>query len=390
LAASLSVALMTTLLPLSPATASTDVPATTTISAQSLSVDSSVQIAAKKLPRDPNNINVLVNKKYPLSPKKFAPKTVAISGTDVRLKASAAKAYSSMVKAAAKDGVKIRAVSGYRSYARQAELYNYYTRIYGQSYASKISAVPGTSEHQTGLAIDIGNKNKACGLQACFANTPVGKWAAKNAYKFGFVLRYPKGQESITGYSFEPWHFRYLGTTLAKSYKNSGAKTLEAYYGVASSTKTPAPTKTVKGTARTTANLNMRSGAGTSNRILLTIPNGKSVKLTGSKKSGWYQVTYSSKTGWVSGTYLSNISMPSKSSKAPKDSSKKSESKASKTKTAKTTANLNMRTGIGTSHRIKLTIPRGKTVTITGAKKSGWYPVKYAGRSGWVSATYLR
>lgn len=386
LAATISAALMATLLPLAPANAAPTATSTTEI-AQTVSVDSAVQIAAKKIQRNPSKTDVFVNKKYPLSPKKYAPKTVAVKGTNVRLKSSAATAYSKMVKAAAKDGVHIRAVSGYRSYARQAELYNYYARIYGQSYASKISAVPGTSEHQTGLAIDVGNRNSECGLQACFANTPVGKWVAKNAHKYGFILRYPKGQESVTGYSYEPWHFRYLGTSLAKSYKNSGAKTLEAYYGVAGSKSKDTSTKKSKGTAKTTANLNMRSGAGTNNRVLLTIPRGKSVQLTGSKKSGWYEVRYSSKTGWVSGKYLSNVSMPSTPKK--KESSKDNKSKSTQAKSAKTTANLNMRAGVGTGHRVVLTIPRGKQVTITGSKKSGWYPVKYSGKSGWASGQYL-
>jgi len=394
LAAAVSAALMATLLPLAPATAATEVSARTEVTAtlevtaQAVTVDSAMQVAAKKIQRNPSKTDVFVNKSYPLSPKKYAPKTVAVKGTNVRLQPSAASAYSKMVKAAAKDGVKIRAVSGYRSYARQAELYNYYSRIYGQSYASRISAVPGTSEHQTGLAIDVGNNNSQCGLQACFANTPVGKWVAKNGHKYGFILRYPKGQESVTGYSYEPWHFRYLGTSLAKSYKNSGAKTLEAYYGVAKSKSNNNSDKKSKGTAKTTANLNMRTGAGTNNRIVLTIPRGKSVQLTGSKKSGWYEVRYSSKTGWVSGTYLSNISMPSTPKK--KESTKDSKSKSTNSKTATTTANLNMRTGAGTGNRIILTIPQGKKVSITGAKKSGWYPVKYSGKSGWVSAKYLR
>lgn len=387
LATTLSVALMATLMPLAPASATSSIAAPSEISTQALSVDSAVHIAARKIQRDPSRTDVFVNKSYPLSPKKYAPKTVAVPGTNVRLKSSASSAYTTMVKAAAKDGVKIRAVSGYRSYARQAELYNYYTRIYGQSYASKISAVPGTSEHQTGLAIDVGNNNSACGLQACFADTPVGRWVAKNAHKYGFILRYPKGQESITGYSYEPWHFRYLGTSLAKSYKNSGAKTLDAYYGVAGSKSTTPPSKSAKGTAKTSANLNMRSGAGTGNRILLTIPNGKTVKLTGSKNSGWYQVQYSSKTGWVSGKYLKNISMPSNTSK---DTPKKDDSKTIKAKSAKTTENLNMRSGNGTNHRIILTIPKGKKVSVTGSKKSGWYPVKYAGKNGWASGKYLR
>ncbi|MEG2576905.1 MAG: M15 family metallopeptidase, partial [Glutamicibacter sp.] len=183
MAAVLSAALLATVLPATPALAAAPAPATSAVQAQALAVNSGLQIAAKKIQRNPSKDDVFVNKKYPLSPVKYAPKTVAVKGTNVRLKSSAAKAYTKMAKAAAKDGVKIRAVSGYRSYNRQAELFNYYPRIYGKSYASRISAVPGTSEHQTGLAIDVGNANGACGLQACFANTPVGKWVGKNAHK---------------------------------------------------------------------------------------------------------------------------------------------------------------------------------------------------------------
>ncbi|MGO2031149.1 MAG: D-alanyl-D-alanine carboxypeptidase family protein [Glutamicibacter ardleyensis] len=357
------------------ATASSIAPA----SANSISV-----AAARKLDRNPSHLDVFVNKSYPLKPARYTPKTSTVSGTGIRLRPEAAGAYNKMVKAAKKSGVRVKLISGYRSYNRQAQLFNQYSRMYGKKYAERISAKPGTSEHQTGLAADVGNYNGACALQSCFEGTPVGKWMKKNAHKYGFILRYPKGQESVTGYAYEPWHFRYVGTSLAKSYKNSGAKTFEHFHGVAS-TKKNSP-KTVKGTAKTTANLNMRSGAGAGNRVILTIPRGKSVKLTGSKKSGWYQVTYKSKTGWVSGTYLSNVSMP-KSETKKKETKKPSPKPNSSSK--KTTANLNMRAGAGTSNRVILTIPKGKTVKATGKTKSGWLQVTYKSKTGWVSGTYL-
>lgn len=354
-------------------------------SASSISVS-----AARSIDRNPNHLDVFVNKSYPLKPAKYTPKTKTVGGTGISLRPEAANAYNKMVKAAKKSGVRVKLISGYRSYNRQAQLFNQYTRLYGKKYAERISAKPGTSEHQTGLAADVGNYNGACALQSCFESTPVGKWMKKNSHKYGFILRYPKGQESITGYAYEPWHFRYVGTSLAKSYKNSGAKTFEHYHGVAT-TKKSSP-KSVKGTAKTTANLNMRSGAGTSNRVLLTIPRGKNVKLTGSKKSGWYQAIYSSRTGWVSGTYLSNISMPKSDTK--KKESKKKETKKSSPQTngssKKTTANLNMRSGAGTGNRVILTIPKGKTVKATGKTKSGWLQVTYKSKTGWVSGTYLR
>lgn len=351
---------------------------------------SSISIAAaRSIDRNPNHLDVFVNKKYPLKPAKYVPKTSTVSGTGIRLRPQATKAYNQMVKAAKKSGVRVKLISGYRSYNRQSQLFNQYTRQYGKKYAERISAKPGTSEHQTGLAADVGNYNGACALQSCFENTPVGKWMRQNAHKYGFILRYPKGQESVTGYAYEPWHFRYVGTSLAKSYKNSGAKTFEHYHGVATTKKSPP--KSVKGTAKTTANLNMRTGVGSSNRVILTIPRGKTVKLTGSKKSGWYQVSYKSKTGWVSGTYLSNVSMP-KTSK-PKTETKKKETKKSSPKSngssKKTTANLNMRSGAGTANRVILTIPKGKTVKATGKTKSGWLQVTYKSKTGWVSGTYL-
>ncbi|MFJ2617977.1 D-alanyl-D-alanine carboxypeptidase family protein [Glutamicibacter sp. NPDC087344] len=386
----ITAALIAASLPFGAAQASVMAPATTSSSDSRASVlvhspdmlnQTAIPAAQRKINRDPQSISVFVNKNYPLSPKKFVPKTVAVSGTNVRLQPEAAKAYSKMVKDAKKSGVKIAAVSGYRSYARQSELFNRYTKLYGKTYASRISAVPGTSEHQTGLAIDVGNSNGACGLQSCFEKTPVGKWVATNGYKYGFILRYPKGQESATGYAYEPWHFRYVGSSLAKDYRNSGARSFEAYYGLTGSGSTSKTNKVGKGTAKTTVNLNQRSGIGTGKKIIQTIPKGKTVKLTGSVKSGWYQVTYGSKTGWVSGTYLSNISTKKST---PQNSS------TSKAKTKTTTANLNLRAGASTSQKVLLTIPKGKKVVVTGAVKSGWYPVKYGGKSGWVSGKYLR
>ncbi|MET1036101.1 MAG: D-alanyl-D-alanine carboxypeptidase family protein, partial [Arthrobacter sp.] len=165
------------------------------------------------LPRNPRSAFVLVNKKYPLSPAKYAPKTVAVAG--VRLTPAAAKAHAAMVKAAARDGVRLRTLSGYRSYATQASLFAHYQRLYGTAYASRISARPGTSEHQTGLAVDYGAANGQCRLLACFGSTREGKWLAANAARHGFILRYPRGSETVTGYSYEPWHYRFVGAVTA-------------------------------------------------------------------------------------------------------------------------------------------------------------------------------
>jgi D-alanyl-D-alanine carboxypeptidase len=125
---------------------------------------------------------------------------------------------------------KMKYVSGYRSYAKQEQLYNSYVANDGQAAADTYSARPGFSEHQTGLAVDIG-EGGSCDLETCFENTASAKWVAANAYKYGFIVRYMKGKEASTGYQYEPWHLRYLGVSEATSVYNSG-KTLEEYYGI--------------------------------------------------------------------------------------------------------------------------------------------------------------
>ena len=100
----------------------------------------------------------------------------------------------------------------------------------GQAGADLTSARPGHSEHQTGLAVDISAVPATCALDQCFADTVQGKWLAKNAYKWGFVLRYPNKMTSITGYEFEPWHYRYVGVELATEMHTTGIKTLEQFF----------------------------------------------------------------------------------------------------------------------------------------------------------------
>lgn len=119
--------------------------------------------------------------------------------------------------------------SGYRSYNTQNDLYNSYVVNHGKEAADKFSAKPGQSEHQTGLAIDITSESMNFQLSETFGDTEEGKWVAENAYRFGFIIRYPKGKENVTGYMYEPWHLRYLGKDLAKSVYESGL-TLEEFY----------------------------------------------------------------------------------------------------------------------------------------------------------------
>jgi D-alanyl-D-alanine carboxypeptidase len=134
-----------------------------------------------------------------------------------------------LFNAAREDDVMLVARSGYRSYATQTALYNSYVNSYGQEYADKYSARPGTSEHQTGLAMDITAESINFQLDDSFGKTKEGLWLADNAHRYGFVIRYPEGMEGITGYFYEPWHVRYLGVRLATNIYKSGL-TLEEYY----------------------------------------------------------------------------------------------------------------------------------------------------------------
>jgi len=177
---------------------------------------------------DPNSIWVVVNKKRPLSPKDWAPKDlVRVNAPYVNtpyLRSAAATAVEKMFAAYKKStGKQMQVLSSYRSYASQQAVYT------GNDL---LTARPGYSEHQTGLAVDVDAVPRTCSLAPCFADTSQGKWLANNAYKYGFILRYPSGKTSVTGYQFEPWHYRYVGVELATAMRNSSVKTLEEYFGL--------------------------------------------------------------------------------------------------------------------------------------------------------------
>lgn len=121
-----------------------------------------------------------------------------------------------MCKDALKENIKLYGGSGYRSYSTQSGLYNHYVKEDGKANADTYSARPGHSEHQTGLAIDIVTSKGGF----VYENYQEYKWLIKNSYKYGFILRYPKGKENITGYMYEPWHYRYLGTDIATEIHN--------------------------------------------------------------------------------------------------------------------------------------------------------------------------
>ncbi|MBR5405993.1 MAG: D-alanyl-D-alanine carboxypeptidase family protein [Oscillospiraceae bacterium] len=159
---------------------------------------------------------MIANKTYPL-PANYNP----------GLQKVAQDAFNEMQAAAAKDGISLTICSGFRSYSTQKALYDKYVARDGKAAADRYSARPGHSEHQTGLAMDI---NKA---SSSFNGTKEAKWLAANCAKYGFIIRYPEGKESITGYMYESWHVRYLGKELAQKVTDSGL-TLEEYLNITS------------------------------------------------------------------------------------------------------------------------------------------------------------
>lgn len=154
---------------------------------------------------------LIVNKKYSL-PANYNP------GVDQ----TASTALKQLQQAASTAGHNIPLISGFRSYSRQQTLYNNYVAREGQALADTYSARPGHSEHQTGLAFDVGK------LDDNYGSTPAGIWLKENCHKYGFIIRYPKGKESITGYQYEPWHIRYVGVEHATKIMNQNI-TLEEY-----------------------------------------------------------------------------------------------------------------------------------------------------------------
>ncbi|MEA5051131.1 MAG: M15 family metallopeptidase [Oscillospiraceae bacterium] len=137
--------------------------------------------------------------------------------------AEAGAAVQRLYDAAAADGLTIYTVSGYRSYDTQKSIYENYVATKGQAYTDTISAKPGTSEHQTGLAFDVGaGSDTSTVLSQRFANTPEYAWLQEHMAEYGFILRYPDGKTDWTGYAYEPWHIRYVGPELAQYIRSTG------------------------------------------------------------------------------------------------------------------------------------------------------------------------
>lgn len=177
--------------------------------------------------------HLIVNKTYSV-PETYKPINpfVAIIGERCNncLEKEVMDAFNLMKSAAGAIGLNIYLSSGYRAYSYQERLYNNYTSVSGIEKADTYSARAGHSEHQTGLCFDLNS------IDDSFANTDEGRWVNENAQFYGFIIRYPKGKESITGYQYESWHLRYVGVDLAKKlYNNGDWLTMEEYFGISSS-----------------------------------------------------------------------------------------------------------------------------------------------------------
>jgi LAS superfamily LD-carboxypeptidase LdcB len=186
---------------------------------------------------NPDSYTVLVNRDYPIS-KDYVPADLVVPNVSFSfygtyeksyVRKRAATALENLFAGAQQEGYVLKAVSAYRSYQRQTQIYNNNVKTRGEDKTNTVSAMPGTSEHQTGLAIDVSCPSEDGSLETSFGQTAEGKWLKKNCYKYGFIIRYPKDKTDITGYSYEPWHIRYVGKNLAK-YLKKNKMTLEEYY----------------------------------------------------------------------------------------------------------------------------------------------------------------
>ena len=197
---------------------------------------------------DPASIWVVVNKARPLNPIKYKPADLVVPGfgplnanpyqhsmrKDV---ASAAERLAKAMYSAGKGRLVIQ--SAYRSYSTQKTVHDRQVARFGLAAGEALAARAGYSEHQTGLAIDVSARNQGCQIRVCFGGTKAGSWLKANAYRWGFIIRYPNYATAVTGYQYEPWHLRFVGTALAKDMKEKGINTLEQYFGLPSAPNYP-------------------------------------------------------------------------------------------------------------------------------------------------------
>lgn len=208
------------------------------LSLESIFFNEIKEVDGKNVIQNSTNVMALVNKEFYL-PEEYIPGDLvkpevefSFKEEDIEkslMRKEAAEALEKMFDNATKNGIEIFAVSGYRSYSRQKSLYDAEVNRVGIEKAEQAVAIPGASEHQSGLAMDISSRSNKLYLNEAFANTTEGKWLKENAHHFGFILRYPKEKMEITNYMYEPWHFRYVGVKAATiMYEHNW--TLEEYF----------------------------------------------------------------------------------------------------------------------------------------------------------------
>lgn len=188
-----------------------------------------------------DSIWVVVNKRRPLSPANYVPKNLVLPSLGagntnphgMMLRQDAATALEKMAVAMQGAGAgSLILQSGYRSYATQTYVHNHMVSKFGFDKGESYAARPGYSEHQTGLAADVAAVGQGCIALVCFSQTKAAKWLAANSWQFGFILRYPQFAHPVTGYNFEPWHFRFVGVHLSTTMHFNGTHTLEQEFGL--------------------------------------------------------------------------------------------------------------------------------------------------------------
>jgi len=189
---------------------------------------------------DPESSWIVVNKQNPLNPIDYVPKDLVAPqfpvlnanpyGRKLRKEASkAAYKLAMAMKAAGKGSLVIQ--SAYRSYAEQKTIHARQVEKYGLATGEALAARPGYSEHQTGWAMDVSARGQGCQIRVCFGQTKAGRWLAGNAWRFGFIIRYPSEAMEVTGYQYEPWHLRFVGLGLATVMHEDKVRVLEKFFG---------------------------------------------------------------------------------------------------------------------------------------------------------------
>jgi LAS superfamily LD-carboxypeptidase LdcB len=192
---------------------------------QALAVDNGEEEQTAQVVEDGNYLLALITKETTLksdyAPSDLQPIPSSMNPYyDMQLRKEALENLKYLFFWADKEGVTLSIRSAYRSYATQKGLFEDYASRYGPEEANRFSAKPGQSEHQLGTTVDFGGTTTD--FTAEFANTDQGQWLAANAHRFGFAMSYPEGMEGVTGYIFEPWHYRYIGIKEALKWKMSG------------------------------------------------------------------------------------------------------------------------------------------------------------------------